>query len=164
MCALVTGVQTCALPISCSRAVKAKSATVSVPSEVSVVHHVPGELEQARGERAEPGEARIVGVSGQVPVMQLPEHGRQLELCQQPVELEQRDIAAGPLGVLPHHPFAAAEPVGGRGHLPRLAHRRRVARLGPVGTTGDRKSTRLNLQSLMRISYAVFCLKKKTYT
>src|SRR3546814_2207853 len=25
----------------------------------------------------------------------------------------------------------------------------------------DRKSTRLNLQSLMRISYAVFCLKKK---
>src|SRR3546814_6381557 len=26
---------------------------------------------------------------------------------------------------------------------------------------GDRKSTRLNFQSLMRISYAVFCLKKK---
>src|SRR3546814_13645378 len=26
---------------------------------------------------------------------------------------------------------------------------------------GDRKSTRLNLQSLMRNSYAVFCLKKK---
>src|SRR3546814_2390111 len=26
---------------------------------------------------------------------------------------------------------------------------------------GDRKSTRLKLQSLMRISYAVFCLKKK---
>src|SRR3546814_18100925 len=77
---------------SCSRAVKAKSATVSVPSEVSVVHHVPGELEQARGERAEPGEARIVGVSGQVPVMQLPEHGRQLELCQQQVDIEQRDI------------------------------------------------------------------------
>src|SRR3546814_4435710 len=29
---------------------------------------------------------------------------------------------------------------------------------------GDRKSTRLELQSLMRISYAVFCLKKKTNT
>src|SRR3546814_9931189 len=28
----------------------------------------------------------------------------------------------------------------------------------------DRKSTRLNLQSLMRISYAVFCLKKNTNT
>src|SRR3546814_7319766 len=29
------------------------------------------------------------------------------------------------------------------------------------GRCGDRKSTRLELQSLMRISYAVFCLKKK---
>src|SRR3546814_9141517 len=28
----------------------------------------------------------------------------------------------------------------------------------------DRKSTRLKLQSLMRISYAVFCLKKKKKT
>src|SRR3546814_5632770 len=28
----------------------------------------------------------------------------------------------------------------------------------------DRKSTRLELQSLMRISYAVFCLKKKNTT
>src|SRR3546814_6267152 len=28
----------------------------------------------------------------------------------------------------------------------------------------DRKSTRLELQSLMRISYAVFCLKTKTQT
>src|SRR3546814_10343010 len=28
----------------------------------------------------------------------------------------------------------------------------------------DRKSTRLNSQSLMRISYAVFCLKKKKQT
>src|SRR3546814_6006899 len=28
----------------------------------------------------------------------------------------------------------------------------------------DRKSTRLKLQSLMRISYAVFCLKKKKHT
>src|SRR3546814_2534567 len=32
----------------------------------------------------------------------------------------------------------------------------------PLATAlGDRKSTRLELQSLMRISYAVFCLKKK---
>src|SRR3546814_3016329 len=29
---------------------------------------------------------------------------------------------------------------------------------------GDRKSTRLNSRSLMRISYAVFCLKKKKNT
>src|SRR3546814_9203375 len=35
----------------------------------------------------------------------------------------------------------------------------------PVVSPADRKSTRLNSQSLMRISYAVFCLKKKnTYT
>src|SRR3546814_6069393 len=30
-----------------------------------------------------------------------------------------------------------------------------------VIAAADRKSTRLNFQSLMRISYAVFCLKKK---
>src|SRR3546814_9140051 len=34
-----------------------------------------------------------------------------------------------------------------------------VVKAGPV--RADRKSTRLNFQSLMRISYAVFCLKKK---
>src|SRR3546814_2657926 len=34
-----------------------------------------------------------------------------------------------------------------------------VARKRPLG--GDRKSTTSELQSLMRISYAVFCLKKK---
>src|SRR3546814_9225759 len=32
-----------------------------------------------------------------------------------------------------------------------------------TGTGLDRKSTRSELQSLMRISYAVFCLKKKNY-
>src|SRR3546814_1757944 len=52
----------------------------------------------------------------------------------------------------------------------RLAHdvlsapaRKQVAK--PPATLGkapvDRKSTRLNSRSLMRISYAVFCLKKK---
>src|SRR3546814_6391457 len=37
-------------------------------------------------------------------------------------------------------------------------------KMNPYNTTligGDRKSTRLNSKSLMRISYAVFCLKKK---
>src|SRR3546814_10258244 len=33
---------------------------------------------------------------------------------------------------------------------------------GNKHTVSDRKSTRLNFQSLMRISYAVFCLKKNT--
>src|SRR3546814_2663707 len=38
-----------------------------------------------------------------------------------------------------------------------------VALIGvPVGFVADRKSTRLNSRSLMRISYAVFCLQKKT--
>src|SRR3546814_3928710 len=32
---------------------------------------------------------------------------------------------------------------------------------GGTGAAGDRKSTRLNSSPLMRISYAVFCLKKK---
>src|SRR3546814_3493384 len=36
------------------------------------------------------------------------------------------------------------------------------AQLASLGQA-DRKSTRSELQSLMRISYAVFCLKKKTY-
>src|SRR5690554_7464600 len=42
-----------------------------------------------------------------------------------------------------------------------LATRRMMARLGDSGRGGsDRKSTRLN-SSHVRISYAVFCLKKK---
>src|SRR3546814_8691931 len=36
-----------------------------------------------------------------------------------------------------------------------------VGRIGHHRKCGDRKSTRLNSQSLMRNSYAVFCLKKK---
>src|SRR3546814_10752694 len=36
-----------------------------------------------------------------------------------------------------------------------------VAGVFNQGHETDRKSTRLNFQSLMRISYAVFCLKKK---
>src|SRR3546814_4421099 len=44
----------------------------------------------------------------------------------------------------PHRPAASGRP-GDRPHL----------------YSGDRKSTTSELQSLMRISYAVFCLKKK---
>src|SRR3546814_3287626 len=36
-----------------------------------------------------------------------------------------------------------------------------AVRHGQHSYAKDRKSTRLNFQSLMRISYAVFCLKKK---
>src|SRR3546814_6035281 len=40
-------------------------------------------------------------------------------------------------------------------------HGRSHTRYGSGAKVPDRKSTRLNLQSLMRISYAVFCLKTK---
>src|SRR3546814_7349499 len=39
---------------------------------------------------------------------------------------------------------------------------RDVRAMGFDTRAADRKSTRLNSKSLMRISYAVFCLKKKT--
>src|SRR3546814_7917431 len=60
--------------------------------------------------------------------------------------------------------------IGNVGRHSRAAadHRRRVRRVDRAGVTRrtrpvgeDRKSTRLNSQSLMRISYAVLCLKKK---
>src|SRR3546814_9559936 len=54
---------------------------------------------------------------------------------------------------------------GGRagfGLARRFAPRHKPDRSGEgVALMEDRKSTRLELQSLMRISYAVFCLKKK---
>src|SRR3546814_9934090 len=42
-----------------------------------------------------------------------------------------------------------------------LEQRVRAACHARCGAVQDRKSTRLNSKSLMRISYAVFCLKKK---
>src|SRR3546814_1961206 len=54
--------------------------------------------------------------------------------------------------------FRSADPPGrDRADRGRRAQRRR----GLAVEAADRKSTRLELQSLMRISYAVFCLKKK---
>src|SRR3546814_4992216 len=59
------------------------------------------------------------------------------------------DVSAG----ISRSDLADLRPVGGGGDL-HLA--------GRAGAAGqDRKSTRSELQSLMRISYAVFCLKKK---
>src|SRR3546814_8886320 len=63
-------------------------------------------------------------------------------------------------------------PIGPQGvHAPVPDERRRApqARLGPVRGTDRRTGPRSEehtseLQSLMRISYAVFCLKKKTNT
>src|SRR3546814_1161782 len=63
---------------------------------------------------------------------------------------------------------ASARPIEGPRHRrrrigvspPHVPRRRRDRDAGYRGL--DRKSTRSELQSLMRISYAVFCLKKKT--
>src|SRR3546814_9823951 len=52
---------------------------------------------------------------------------------------------------------AAARRVGLAGAADRVEQLRQISLPSRV----DRKSTRLKLQSLMRISYAVFCLKKK---
>src|SRR3546814_1906399 len=78
-----------------------------------------------------------------------------------------RDERRKLLLVLPHGKFAIA-------HLPSDPHRdpdkrerrhrreQRKAELHIISADAkDRKSTRLKLQSLMRISYAVFCLKNK---
>src|SRR3546814_4470277 len=52
-------------------------------------------------------------------------------------------------------------PVGGHRAIDRPGARLGQARLGGLGRSEEHTS---ELQSLMRISYAVFCLKKKTYT
>src|SRR3546814_4745025 len=50
---------------------------------------------------------------------------------------------------------------GDQFHALVLAAQRLRSRAGRARRARDRKSTRLNSSSLMRISYAVFCLKKK---
>src|SRR3546814_10020188 len=53
------------------------------------------------------------------------------------------------------------EPVGDRTLVARVARRRGIA--GPAVDQMRSEEHTSELQSLMRISYAVFCLKKKTY-
>src|SRR3546814_5749695 len=71
---------------------------------------------------------------------------------------------AGPLGAA----LAGARPRVGRRQRQHPWQRNGAPEGMPEAVVGmdqhaDRKSTRLELQSLMRISYAVFCLKKKTH-
>src|SRR3546814_7137824 len=114
MCALVTGVQKCALPIYGLDLVAEK------PRQAFDVAHGQG--------RADADSLRDVvdAVTEQVEATHA-----QAPLFERYAELDHQlaDIAGDGFG--------------------------RADRLG------DRKSTRLKLQSLMRISYAVFCLKKK---
>src|SRR3546814_4279441 len=73
------------------------------------------------------------------------ELARELEISRTPLrEAMHRLVSEGLLAL-----------VSGRGFFARPLEVKEVFDL-------DRKSTRLELQSLMRISYAVFCLKKKT--
>src|SRR3546814_6782707 len=76
--------------------------------------------------------------------------------------LGQHPIARGQIVVEPINP-AAAGSIEFRTHAASVA--RELARLGwtVVGTVGQSRSEEhtSELQSLMRISYAVFCLKKK---
>src|SRR3546814_7382171 len=107
MCALVTGVQTCALPI-CASARGDGAVDVAVPAggEIARVEAVEGGVELPAGRR------------------------------------------------LPGDVGARIERAAGRGRAQRLQHHAAVR-------SAEHTS---ELQSLMRISYAVFCLKKKKYT
>src|SRR3546814_8181696 len=92
------------------------------------------------------------------------------------IECRRQSAAAHGVPLIAHAPGSQAQGVGGRG----LFRYRHIAHVHEVGTaTGARKNAvciqalrRLRrseehtseLQSLMRISYAVFCLKKKNKT
>src|SRR3546814_7439436 len=58
------------------------------------------------------------------------------------------------------HRWRQAEGGGDRSCRDRQRRRRRIAVSRPVGARSEEHTS--ELQSLMRISYAVFCLKKKT--
>src|SRR3546814_1787498 len=85
---------------------------------------------------AENGEARVLEVARPVGAGVLADRGAEGAAC--------ADVAGDP---------------GAIGRVQVLQDAR-----GAAGDGGDRKSTRLNSRSLMRISYAVFCLKKKKKT
>src|SRR3546814_2780838 len=118
MCALVTGVQTCALPI-CASARGDGAVDVAVPAggEIARVEAVEGGVELPAGRRL-PG-----------------------------------DVAA------------RIERAAGRGRAQRLQHHAAVAaaavELHACVLAIRSEEHTSELQSLMRISYAVFCLKKK---
>src|SRR3546814_9729365 len=115
-CALVTGVQTCALPI--------------LTRNLCVVSPAIGRLHPAGGEEhVDARQAGGDGVAGQ--------H-----------DLQRRIAAEG-------------EEVADRGHAD-VGEHHHVGRQFRQRRTRSEEHTS-ELQSLMRISYAVFCLKKKTY-
>src|SRR3546814_9509897 len=120
-CALVTGVQTCALPIW-------PAAPVPGPFRANDAQPLAG---QRRGD--------VDGVDGRAPV---------LALDADAVQRDERRRVCRPLRLEDLRPGGVARQPGRGKAQPALA------------TRSEEHTS--ELQSLMRISYAVFCLKKKT--
>src|SRR3546814_5489211 len=94
-------------------------------------------------------------------ILQLLQDHRGLEHRQHAVEAKIRHIETGCLDVGIDDLATCHEArLCGR-HLLQRMHHRRVIGLRPPGQQGRSEEHTSELQSLMRISYAVFCLKKK---
>src|SRR3546814_3396682 len=145
-CALVTGVQTCALPISGSPQRSLRAAGRKLPARVPTTPPTAPACRAVRHEQAladAPGGRRT------------PQRERRLVLPQPPapggggLSAEPAGLRAGPLVL-----------AGGRA-LDRAPFRR-AASAGSGSRRRHRSEEHTSeLQSLMRISYAVFCWKKK---
>src|SRR3546814_9126087 len=140
-CALVTGVQTCALPIF----------------EIVIGQVLEHLLHAFPGQRV-----LVAGLRGG-------EHEKVLEALVLDQRLAQRGFALGDVDEVVHHAaFAAHDQVEVAqadvevDHDDLLAAARQAAR--EAGAAGRSEEHTSELQSLMRISYAVFCLKKKINT
>src|SRR3546814_3902358 len=124
MCALVTGVQTCALPISELGQDAERVADPHVPGPAA--RHLPRPRHHGDGARPEPAGRRPARFAGPAP--QAPRLGR-----------------------------ATMSLLSVRGLSVSLDTQE-----GPLAILQDRSEEHTSeLQSLMRISYAVFCLKKQ---
>src|SRR3546814_1830470 len=125
-CALVTGVQTCALPILVVQRVALDRDAVAIAFEVVQLHELAGD--QVLDEQREAARIRFA-------------QERLLDVERDPAAVD--DQVEG-----------FAEGLGGDVV---------VAQRGDRGQAGELRSEEhtSELQSLMRISYAVFCLKKK---
>src|SRR3546814_1491883 len=128
-CALVTGVQTCALPISCFAWRCIEPAVSLRPAAVA-----PGQPQRQRLARAPLAVHAGTGIAA---------HPRHL------AHAVERALEA-----TCQHCAPAA--------LPQVLARRQAGARGRRGHRSEEHTS--ELQSLMRISYAVYCLKKKTIT